>query len=72
MEDLESEDRFVDGASYWEGESLVPDRASRARIIDASGMSLVRVVEIECGVRLQIAVSPIDVFEVFCGDYRNL
>jgi len=34
--------------------------------------SVVRVVEIEGGVGFQIAVSPIDVFEVFSRDYCDL
>lgn len=68
MEDLDRQDRFADRVSDWERESLVPDRASGAGVVRVGGESVVRV-EVENDVGFEIAVSPVDVFEVLRADY---
>lgn len=67
MEDLESEERVVEREVDREGEPLVPDRPSRSGVVRLGGETAVRV-KPEDGVRLEIAVSPVDVLEVLRGD----
>lgn len=72
MEDLDGEYGFSNGAGYREGESLVPDWAGGSRIVGVGGETVIRVVEVQGGVGLEIAVSPIDVLEVLGGDDGDL
>ncbi|PON69064.1 hypothetical protein PanWU01x14_090890 [Parasponia andersonii] len=72
VEDLEGEERVVEGCGEREGEALVPDGPGRTGIVGLGGEAAVRV-DPEDGVGLEVAaVLPVDVLEVLGGDDREV
>lgn len=67
MEDLEGEERLVEREREGEREPLVPDGSGRSGLVRFGGEAAVRV-DPEHGVRLEIAVLPVDVLQVLGGD----
>lgn len=68
MENFEGEGRVLERKWERESETFVPDRGSVAGVVRFSGKSTVRI-EPEDDVGFEVAVFPVDVFEVFCGEY---
>lgn len=71
MEYLESEDSIVRRLRKMEDEPLVPNGSSIAGIIGLSGSPVVRV-NPKDDIGLEIAVMPIDIFQVLGGDDGDL
>ena len=61
MENLDVEDRFVDGSGERESDPLVPHRFGG--IVGACGDAVIRV-EVENDVGFQVSVAPVDVLQV--------
>lgn len=66
MENLDVEDRFVDGSGERESDPLVPHRFDG--IVGVSGDAVVIRVEVENDVGFQLSVTPVDVLQVLGGD----
>lgn len=71
VEDLESKDGVLELEVNGEGESLVPNRARRSRVVRFGGKSPLRI-KPENNVRLEIAVTPVYVLKVLCRDDSDI
>lgn len=67
MEDLEGEAGVVEGKGEREGETFVPDGGSVAGVVGFGGETAIGI-DPEDDVGLEVAVFPVDVFEVLGGD----